>query len=63
MYPDEVRGRVLGSKPLPNIWEASSEVCKEENRKKIIGSQNATPTIENSTLAAQGIQHHSNDNR
>ena len=56
--------RVLGLKPLPNIREDFSEVCREESRKKVMmGSQNATPTIENSALAAPRIQHHSNDNR
>ena len=50
---DEVQGRILGMKPLPNIWEAFSEVPREESRKKVMmGSQNSTPAIESSALAA-----------
>ena len=33
---DEVRGRILGTKPLPNIQEAFSEVRREESRKKVM---------------------------
>ena len=33
---DEVRGRVLGTKPLPKIREVFSEVRREESRKKIM---------------------------
>ena len=37
---DEVRGRILGTKPLPNIREVALEVCWEESRKKVMmGSQ------------------------
>ena len=38
-------------------------ICREESQKKVMmASQNVTPTIENSALAALGIEHHSNDN-
>ncbi|KAK3037693.1 hypothetical protein RJ639_030637 [Escallonia herrerae] len=33
---DEVRRRILGTKPLPSLREASSEVRREESRKKIM---------------------------
>ena len=33
---DEVQGRILGTKPLPNIWEVASEVYQEESRKKVM---------------------------
>ena len=31
---DEVKGRILGTKPLPNIQEVFFEVRREESRKK-----------------------------
>ncbi|KAJ1396328.1 hypothetical protein SESBI_32635 [Sesbania bispinosa] len=33
---DEVRGRILGTKPLPSIREAFAEVRREESRRKIM---------------------------
>ncbi|KAL6323499.1 hypothetical protein AAG906_039074 [Vitis piasezkii] len=46
-------GRVMGTKPLPSIREAFSEVCREESRKKVMmGSQNSALSIEGSALAA-----------
>lgn len=53
---DEVRGRVLGVKPLPSLREVFSEIRREESRKKIMmrdlySSPNSTEM--NSTLAAQ----------
>ena len=33
---DEVRGRILGRKPLPSIREIFSEVRREENRRKVM---------------------------
>ncbi|KAK3006888.1 hypothetical protein RJ639_016327 [Escallonia herrerae] len=33
---DEVRGRILGTKPLPSLREAFSEVSREESKKKIM---------------------------
>ncbi|XP_058068722.1 uncharacterized protein LOC131218054 [Magnolia sinica] len=33
---DEVRGRIMGLKPLPSIQEAFSEVRMEESRKKVM---------------------------
>ena len=52
---DEVRERVMGTKPLPSIREAFSEVRREENRKNVMmGSQNSAPTIEGSALIARG---------
>ncbi|RVX22935.1 hypothetical protein CK203_008436 [Vitis vinifera] len=52
---DEVRGRVMGTKPLPSIREAFSEVRREESWKKVMmGSQNSAPTIEGSALIARG---------
>ncbi|KAL5565961.1 hypothetical protein UlMin_029125 [Ulmus minor] len=48
---DEVRGRIMGSKPLPNIRDAFSEVRREESRKKLMMSDNlSTSTVEGSAL-------------
>ena len=61
---DEVRGRVLGTKPLPSIREVFSEVRREESRKKVMmGESSTVPLAENSALAARGVQHPNNDNR
>ena len=52
---DEVRGRILGTKPLPTICEAFVEVKREESRKKLmLGKQIAATIIESSALAARG---------
>ena len=60
---DEVRGRVLGTKPLPSIREVFSKVRREESRKKVMmGESSTVPLAENSSLAARGIQHPNNDN-
>ena len=42
----EVRGRMLGTNPLPNIWEVASKVRREESRKKVmLWSQTNQPII------------------
>ena len=33
---DEVRGRIMGRKPLPSICEVFSEVLREETRRKVM---------------------------
>ncbi|RVX10632.1 hypothetical protein CK203_016941 [Vitis vinifera] len=61
---DEVRGRILGSKPLLNIREAFSEVQREESRKKIMmGSQDSVTNPESSALAVRGNPSNNNDHR
>lgn len=62
---DEMRGRILGTKPLPSIREVFSEVRREESRKKMMIEESSTiASMENqSALAAQGVHHHSNENR
>ncbi|PON67215.1 hypothetical protein PanWU01x14_103900 [Parasponia andersonii] len=48
---DEVRGRILGRKPLPSIGEAFAEVRREENRRRVmLGDQNSV----NYQVAAAG---------
>ena len=67
---DEVRGRVLGTKPIPSIREVFLEVRREESRKKVmLGSlvktepnSNVT-TADSSALAVKGPQHNSFENR
>lgn len=55
---DEVRGRILGRKPLPSIREVFSEVRREKARQKVMLT-NPKPKsnleIENSTLISRGF--------
>lgn len=54
---DEVRGRILGTKPLPKIREAFSEVRREESRRKLmLGTSISAPSTESSAMAARGNQ-------
>jgi len=54
---DEVRGRIMGTKPLPNLREAFSEVRHEESRKKVMmGSHNSAFTLEGFALLLEDIQ-------
>ena len=54
---DEVRGRILGTKPLLKIREAFSEVRREESRRKImLRTPNSVPYSESSAMAARGNQ-------
>lgn len=46
---DGVRGRILGTKPLPSIRKAFAEVRREESRMKII-LKPTTPNLEHSAL-------------
>ncbi|KAG6501013.1 hypothetical protein ZIOFF_040878 [Zingiber officinale] len=49
---DEVRGRILKVKPLPNLREVFFEVCREESRKRIMmGTPIETLFSESSALA------------
>ncbi|RVW53455.1 hypothetical protein CK203_083782 [Vitis vinifera] len=51
---DDVRGRIMGIKPLPSFREAFSEVRCEENRKKVMmgSKEQPAPTLDASALAA-----------
>ncbi|KAG5219081.1 Retrovirus-related polyprotein from transposon [Salix suchowensis] len=51
---DEVRGRIMGTKPLPSLRETFSEVRREESRKKVMmGSHNSGPSMEGSALVSR----------
>ena len=53
---DEVRGRILGKKPLPSICEVFSGVCREETRCKAMLKKvesKAEPETESSTLGSR----------
>ena len=53
---DEVRGRILGTKPLPSIREAYSEVRREESRKKVMLGKTTQPSSnESSALAVNNV--------
>ena len=52
---DEIRGRILSIKPLPNVREVFSEVQREETRRKVmVGVGNNQPSSEGSALAVKG---------
>ncbi|RVW52774.1 hypothetical protein CK203_076657 [Vitis vinifera] len=49
---DDVRGRIMGIKPLPSLREAFSEVRREESRKKVMmgSKEQPAPTLDASAL-------------
>ena len=52
---DYVRGRVMGTNPLPCLQEVFSEVRREESKKKVMmGGQHLSPTLKGSAFAACG---------
>ena len=42
---DELRGRILKTKPLPSLWEAFFEVCREESQKRVMLGQSNHSTF------------------
>ncbi|RVW79069.1 Retrovirus-related Pol polyprotein from transposon RE1 [Vitis vinifera] len=54
---DDVRGRIMGIKPLPSLREAFSEVRREESRKKVMmgSKEQPAPTLDASALAARSF--------
>ncbi|RVW24010.1 Retrovirus-related Pol polyprotein from transposon RE2 [Vitis vinifera] len=51
---DEIRGRIMGVKPLPSLREAFSEVRREESRKNLMmGSHQQLNMVESSALKTQ----------
>ncbi|XP_024031772.1 uncharacterized protein LOC112094608 [Morus notabilis] len=53
---DEVRGRILATKPFPSLREAFSEVRREESQRKVmLGQSGALSTPEGSALVAHGL--------
>lgn len=61
---DEVGGRIMGTKPLPNLREAFYEVRREESRKKVMmGPQTSALTMEGSALATRGYSNSNYDNQ
>ncbi|XP_035549022.1 uncharacterized protein LOC118349258 [Juglans regia] len=58
---DEVRGQILGRKPLPSIREVFSEVRREEARRKVMLTDpepKSSPEIESSALVSKPWCHH-----
>ncbi|XP_024024957.1 uncharacterized protein LOC112092611 [Morus notabilis] len=54
---DEVRGRILGRKPLPSIREVFSEVRREETRRKVMlktFEPKNSPEVESLALVSKG---------
>lgn len=76
---DEVRGRILGAKPLPSLREAFFEVRREESRKRVMMGHSTSPAsadgsalavakdhvsmVELATCAARGMYHTPGENR
>ncbi|RVW94161.1 Retrovirus-related Pol polyprotein from transposon RE1 [Vitis vinifera] len=54
---DDVRGRIMGIKPLPSLREVFSEVRREESRKKVMmgSKEQPAPTWDVSALAARSF--------
>ncbi|RVW46059.1 hypothetical protein CK203_068579 [Vitis vinifera] len=54
---DDVRGRIMGIKPLPSLREAFSEVRREESRKKVMmgSKEQPAPTLDASALAVRSF--------
>ena len=54
---DDVRGRIMGIKPLPSLREVFSEVRREESRKKVMmgSKEQPAPTLDASALAARSF--------
>lgn len=50
---DEVRGRILGTKPMPNLREVFSEVRREESRRRVMLGKINNVTSEGSALATR----------
>ncbi|KAL6314405.1 hypothetical protein AAG906_022488 [Vitis piasezkii] len=51
---DQIRGRIMGVKPLPSLREAFSEVRREESRKNLMmGSHQQLNMVESSALKTQ----------
>ena len=48
---DEVRGRILGTKPLPSLREAFSKVRREESCKRVMMGQSILAAPEAPSLA------------
>ena len=48
---DEVKGRILGRRPLPSIREVFSEIQVEESPRKVMSSNEPAPILNNDTSA------------
>ncbi|CAH9091924.1 unnamed protein product [Cuscuta epithymum] len=52
---DGVRGRILGTKPMPSLREVFSEVCREESRRRVMLGNTGSITNEGSALATRAL--------
>ena len=57
---DEVRGRLLGTKHFPSIWEVFVEVKREESKKKVMLNSSRTSNsdvyLQTSTLVSSRMK-------
>ena len=60
---DDVRGRIMGTKTLPNLREAFSEVRREESRKKVMMGSKEQPAsmLDASALAVRSSNNNGGD--
>ena len=58
---DEVRGRLLGKKPLPGIWEVFAEVRREESRKRVMLGTTKLSLVNNQLSALAAHRQESSD--
>ncbi|XP_073033006.1 uncharacterized protein [Primulina eburnea] len=53
---DEVRGRIIGRRPLPSLGEVFSKVRREESRRNVmLGKKGPAATVEGSALISTGL--------
>ncbi|KAI3788025.1 hypothetical protein L2E82_00620 [Cichorium intybus] len=50
---DEVRGRILGTKPMPSLREVFSEVRREESRRRVMLGSNSNGSTEGSAFVTR----------
>lgn len=50
---DEVRGRVFGTKSMPNLRQVFSKVRREESCRRVMLGTSASSTVEGSALATR----------
>ena len=57
---DEIRGRIMGVKPLPSVREAFSEVHREKSRKNLMMGSHQQPNMAESSALKTQVTHFDN---
>lgn len=50
---DEVRGQLLGTKPLPSLWKVFAKVRREESRKQVMLQEVVGPGASSALLSTK----------